>query len=1216
MGCLTSSLIAAPVITEFLANNESGLQDEDGDAEDWVEIFNPDPVAIDLSGWYLTDDAGDLTQWEFPAITIQPGEFLVVFASKKNRTDPAANLHTNFKLSSAGEYLALVRPDGTSVEQDFGAMFPAQQPDISFGVSMNAVDDILISQTSPAKYIVPGSEIAGWKLAGFDDGSWAMGSPGFGYETSPADYAGILQTPLPEGTTTAYLRQVFPLLSVPDYVQMKLRIRYDDGFIAYLNDVEIARRNAPLNLVYNAAAISDHSDSLAVEFEEIDVSVNIGNLAVGENVLAIHALNKNPSSDMLMQAELIAISAGLPMPLQDGYMSNPSPGSANAISGPLVINLTKNPTPPAPTSDLVITATVVANHGNAITSVNMIYRVNYDSEMTLPMNDDGATGGDAVAGDGIYTAMVPDSAYDSGDMVRWACVAEDSVGLSQMPIIKDVDGQDRDEEYHGTVVNDANILTALPVLHWFTADESANNTRGGTRVSLFFNGKFYDNLFSRTRGQSAASWTKPKFKFDFTSGRHFRWKDTEPKVEEFNMQSFFKEVLSGSKVSYMREPLMFHWLNQEGAHAPASEHWHVRRNGGFYGLFAFVEQVDDTFLKKHGYDAEGAMYKATWRGGPPATLSPNPQDGQYKKVLREDEPWTDLTTFCAGLDSANRYTYAWDHVDIAQWMNVIAAMGVPFNHDQLTKNYYVYHDPSTNEWHRIPWDGDQSFPTGSFLTNENWNSPLYGDDDHTQGSGNTLYKNYMHDLIMDHPVMREMFMRRLKTLTDKAYGGSHYFQNLIATTYTQIKPDADADRAIWGINTIEQGRDELLNTSLATRQTQLLTTYAAGGPTPLLPTSQSAAPSIGFGAIVHNPNSGSQDEEYIELTNTNDFAVDVSGWTLEGGVTMSMQAGTVIPSNGSVFLTPDLISFRARAASPKGGEDLFVQGNYSGHLSNFGETLILRRDDGSVAATTDTVDDASDPQRYLVISEVMYHPADPNGDAEFIELLNISDTVTLDLTGVHFSDGVDFIFPANTMLDPGQMILVVKNQVAFESVYGTGYNIAGEFANLTSLSNAGETINLDDASNSTIQSFTYGDSAPWPSPADGAGSSLVLKNPWSRPDSEMPSQWRDGRVIGGEPGIIDSTQFTGGDIILYALLSTPPTSSVISGKAVLTHRLNYKADDVLIRYWTSSDLNEWIQITPTLVGEEMVDGELEQVWEIASTLVAGDKLFVRIQVEN
>ncbi len=459
-------------------------------------------------------------------------------------------------------------------------------------------------------------------------------------------------------------------------------------------------------------------------------------------------------------------------------------------------------------------------------------------------------------------------------------------------------------------------------------------------------------------------------------------------------------------------------------------------------------------------------------------------------------------------------------------------------------------------------------------------------------------------------------MRRLKTLTDKAYGGSNYFQNLVNATYTQIKPDADADRALWGINPIEQGRDELLNTSLATRQTQLLTTYAATGPTPLLPTSQSASPAIGFGAIVHNPSSGNQNEEYIELTNTNNVAVDVSGWTLEGGVAMALQAGTVIPSNGSVFLTPDLISFRARAASPKGGEDLFVQGNYSGHLSNFGETLILRRGDGSVAATTDTVDDASDPQRYLVISEVMYHPADPNADAEYIELLNISDTVTLDLTGVHFSDGVDFNFPANTMLAPGQMILVVKSQVAFESVYGTGYYIAGEFANLSSLNNAGETINLDDASNSTIQSFTYGDSAPWPTEPDGAGTSLVLKNPWSRPDSDTASQWRDGRVIGGEPGVIDSTQFLGGDIIVYALLTTPPATSVISGKAWLTHRLNYKADDVLISYWTSTDLIDWSQSTPILVSEGVVDGELEQVWEIGTTPVEGGKLFMRIQVEE
>src|SRR5690606_35086114 len=156
--------------------------------------------------------------------------------------------------------------------------------------------------------------------------------------------------------------------------------------------------------------------------------------------------------------------------------------------------------------------------------------------------------------------------------------------------------------------------------------------------------------------------------------------------------------------------------------APAAFHLLVRRNGSFYGLFSFVEQIDDTFLERHGYDASGPLYKAAWQGGGPATLSLGPQHGQYRKALRDDGTSDDFRAFCQGINRANpdRFLHVRDHVDVAQWINVMAAMNVPFNHDQLTKNYYVYLDPSTDEWHRFPWDADQSFPIGQYITGENW----------------------------------------------------------------------------------------------------------------------------------------------------------------------------------------------------------------------------------------------------------------------------------------------------------------------------------------------------------------------------------------------------------------------------------------------------------------------------------------------------------------
>ncbi len=112
------------VISEFMAANDRTLADEDGDYSDWIEIYNPCLATVSLAGWSLTDDPDELTKWRFPAISLARGEFLVVFASGKNRAVAGAPLHTSFKLDAGGEYLALVKPDGTTIAQAVRARVP------------------------------------------------------------------------------------------------------------------------------------------------------------------------------------------------------------------------------------------------------------------------------------------------------------------------------------------------------------------------------------------------------------------------------------------------------------------------------------------------------------------------------------------------------------------------------------------------------------------------------------------------------------------------------------------------------------------------------------------------------------------------------------------------------------------------------------------------------------------------------------------------------------------------------------------------------------------------------------------------------------------------------------------------------------------------------------------------------------------------------------
>ena len=110
----STPLLATPVIHEVMAASQNIIADSDGDYPDWIEIHNPDATPVDLTGWHLSDDVSKPTRWTFPALTIAPQGFVVVFCSNKNRATTGSELHTNFVLNDGGETLQLNRPDGTA----------------------------------------------------------------------------------------------------------------------------------------------------------------------------------------------------------------------------------------------------------------------------------------------------------------------------------------------------------------------------------------------------------------------------------------------------------------------------------------------------------------------------------------------------------------------------------------------------------------------------------------------------------------------------------------------------------------------------------------------------------------------------------------------------------------------------------------------------------------------------------------------------------------------------------------------------------------------------------------------------------------------------------------------------------------------------------------------------------------------------------------------
>ncbi|MCA9152297.1 MAG: lamin tail domain-containing protein, partial [Planctomycetales bacterium] len=204
-------LAAVPIISEILALNDRTIQDQDGDDSDYIELYNAGEDDMSLNRFYLTDDPKDLQKWRFPDVQLNAGEYLVVFASNKDRNDPANELHTNFRLSSTSEYLALVEPDGVTVADALAPGYPQQVQDVSYGVPTGMERASIIGPGTTARVFVPTTGdldqqepnvVAGtWLDPAFDDAGagWFDAELGAGFvqpntpvviADSVADYSG------------------------------------------------------------------------------------------------------------------------------------------------------------------------------------------------------------------------------------------------------------------------------------------------------------------------------------------------------------------------------------------------------------------------------------------------------------------------------------------------------------------------------------------------------------------------------------------------------------------------------------------------------------------------------------------------------------------------------------------------------------------------------------------------------------------------------------------------------------------------------------------------------------------------------------------------------------------------------------------------------------------------------------------------------------------
>ena len=1170
------------VINEFMAVNTSEpplaageLLDEDGSSCDWIEIYNSTPTAVNIEGWYLTDDADNLKKWRFAALEIGPRGFLVLFASGKDRDDPDGQLHTDFKISGQAGFLALVMPDGKTMAQAY--QYPQQFSDVSYGLaqesSSTSATRVLVPEYVDAKALIPqdGSLELSWIEPDFEDADWLKGKTGVGYEAS-SGYEGYIaldvRAQMYNKNSTCYIRIPFEVEDLANLSGLRLQMKYDDGFAAYLNGYLIASANAPApdGLTWNSGATASHDDSQAVNFVDFPIPDHcIEYLRIGQNLLAIHGLNRGASgSDLLILPKLTVEKAG-PVdfsPAMQGYFFSPTPGKTNgpivADVGPSVRHVTENPPAPASGEDLIITAEVQETL-RPISGVRLVCRVNFASSNRwlpsdgLPMLDDG-TGADAVANDGIYTAVVPSVAYGPGDMVRWYVIATDTEGIAtrEPRFLFPADSP----EYFGTVVKDPYIRTRLPLIQWFVEDVAASESDSGARGAVYSLGEFYDNVVIHRRGGSTADMPKKHFKFRFNHGCKFKFDARLQRVNEFNLNSTYSDK------AYLRQNLAFNAYDWCGCPGSISFPMCAYRNGEFYGVQVFIEEPEEELLEREGSDPDGALYKMynTFNAG-----------GSAEKKTRRWEGRSDLDNFCNRINSsfaAEKHNNIFDYVNLPLTLDYLVATVLVHQNDHPHKNHYLYCDSDgSGEWFFLPWDHDLTW--GSNWTGSSFHDYIYADDDQVPGKPTDVkpshpfigkqdckewnfHWNRLIDALLNDPTVREMFNRRLRTIMDeflKPPGTSYsdlFVENRIDELVAQMVPDVARDYVKWANpwpwggqggypsdQSFQYAINVIKNDYLAVRRYHLFVRHnvdnVAGYDIPgsysaALPNAQPPDAAIDFGSYDYNPVSGNQDEEYVELINPNGYAVDISGWQLTGGVAHEFLPGSVIVAGGRLYVSPNVAAFRKRASSPTGGQGRFVQGNYKGHLSSWGETINLLNKQGGLVSSMSYPGSPSDQQRFLRITEIMYNPAEggafDNEEYEYIELKNIG-AVPLSLNGVKFTDGILFVFP-NISLPANGYVLVGKNRAAFTSRHAVpdGVQVLGPYAGW--LANSGEGIKLEDSTNSTILQFTFEDA--WRKITDGGGFSLTVvdaANPdldsWGEKDS-----WRASAFYGGSPGWDDT----------------------------------------------------------------------------------------------
>ena len=1257
-------------INEFMASNRSAHLDGDGNAVDWIELYNPLNETLDLSGYYLTDDPDDLTQWTFPGIRIPPGGHVVLFGGAPevdgvtvfDYRDAGGHYHFNFNLNANGEFLALVRPDGQTFEFVLDPGYPKQVDDLSYGYDLSGQWSYF-TRPSPGRANGNGLEgVIGDTLFSVDRGFYD--TPFNVVITTESGKADIRYTL--DGSEPSPTNGLLYLGPIPIDTTTTLRaMAYQDGWLStnvdthtYIFVEDVARQPAePPGWPDNWGANSEvnNRDGAGNGIVPADYEMDP---RVVDNTLPDYGIREAlldiPSVSIVMnQDEFIAPGRGIYAIPQSRIekacsMEYILPDGAKGFQENCKIEV----------------------HGN---SSRRPWRMQKHSLRVTFTTEQGVAK--------LQYPLFPDSPVDRfNQLVLRACFT-DSWGLVSW-------GSSRYRPNDSQYLRDVWMKKSLKDL--------GQPSSHGNFVHLYVNGLYFGlhNLTERLKedfmsdhlGGSPEDW---EINEDFGSPGT-RWNQMM-RIDASTPEGY-TEIQEYLDVENVADYFLLHFY-ADAEDWPHHNGYAAANPGSGDGQFRFFVWDQEIALDKFSWNP---YFKADGAGGVFQKLKQNNAfrnlfADRVQKHLFNDGALSLNQSRQRYLDLANQIDKA-IVAESARWGDTQASTPYGNNVQQPSPRTNVNHDnyppaphaPDIYFTREDSWLVERDNILDHYLPTLHNPSSQYAIVNELRSAG--LFPN------VDAPSFSQFggYLKNNDTIELNAPEGTIYF----TTDGTDPRQEAELEQIIllndrapvsawipeddrFGLDWIEPtfreteawktgftgvgyetspadykgfvGLDvrEMRNqngsvyvrvsfevddpeTIRSMTSLQLQMRYDDGFVAYLngVRIAQENAPfgSPTWNSLARASHSDNEATTFLPFDITRHMDLLIKGTNILAihGVNTSL-------TSSDLLITPKIVATRLGASNLDDSAQTYQAPITLTQSARLKARSFYRGEWSALTEASFTVETTAAAGN-LVVSEIMYHPLLSEA-LEFIELFNRSDQA-LSLTGVQFTAGIQFMFPEGATLGTSERAVIVRDASLFASAY-PDIPIAGEFQNNTALANGGETITLTAANGQVIHSLRYNDRSPWPESADGDGFSLVLKDPFSDTDPAEPDAWRASHKIGGTPGSSDvSIDFDkdGLPAIAERYLGTSDANAEDAREAIqfsietynntqphgdyLTLRFTHdpSVTDVRATVELSSDLISWTKDENRIIHIETVtNNDLETlVFRSTHTIESQQQEFIRI----